>query len=445
MVEPREPQTTIGFVDEYCKTYQNLFSDVRTYEYFKFLHVGMISELPRKSLPEIARIVGLKDGQGLHHLLRDAVWDVKAFQQMRLQLTLVTIGSQPITLCIDETGDKKKGWATDYVAKQYIGNLGKVENGIVSVNAYAVIDNMTYPLMFKVFKPRQRLKSGDQYKTKPQLALEIIQELVDYGFNIELVLADSLYGESTELVLALSELKLPFIVSIRSNHVVWLSPKQRVRYNRWCAYEQSLSHRLAETRYIREIIFGKRRELRYFEITKDNTNPESADTWFIMTNLSGKIQQTLGNLYSLRTWIEYGFKQVKEQLGWADFRLTDYNSIERWWETVFSAYFLVGLQALQFKSSATDSEVTTNLSTNSYSNKTNNSKEISQHPKWEPGNNWKSSLNNLRLIILPYIFWYLVEPWLRVYRIPELKRGLFQLIGILNNFRGCSIDYAMAS
>ena len=113
MVEPREPQTTIGFVDEYCKTYQNLFSDVRTYEYFKFLHVGMISELPRKSLPEIARIVGLKDGQGLHHLLRDAVWDVKAFQEMRLQLTLVTIGSQPITLCIDETGDKKKGTATD--------------------------------------------------------------------------------------------------------------------------------------------------------------------------------------------------------------------------------------------------------------------------------------------------------------------------------------------
>jgi SRSO17 transposase len=81
---------------------------------------------------------------------------------MRLWLTLVTIGSQPITLCIDETGDKKKGTATDYVAKQYIGNLGKVANGIVSVNAYAVIDNMTYPLMFKVFKPRTRLKEGEQ-------------------------------------------------------------------------------------------------------------------------------------------------------------------------------------------------------------------------------------------------------------------------------------------
>jgi SRSO17 transposase len=36
---------------------------------------------------------------------------------------------------IDETGDKKKGDKTDYVKKQYIGNLGKIETGIVSVNA----------------------------------------------------------------------------------------------------------------------------------------------------------------------------------------------------------------------------------------------------------------------------------------------------------------------
>ena len=126
-----------------------------------------------------------------------------------------------------------------------------------SVNAYAVIDNMTYPLMFKVFKPRTRLKSGEQYKTKPQLAIEIIRKIIEYKFNIELVLADSLYGD-TELISVLVELKLPFIVAIPRNHVVWLSPQKRVRYNRWFAYNQSLSHRPTETRYIREIIFGKR-------------------------------------------------------------------------------------------------------------------------------------------------------------------------------------------
>ncbi len=69
-----------------------------------------------------------------------------------------------------------------------------------------------------------------------------------------------------------------------------------------------------------------------------------------MTNLEGKIQLKLAPLYSLRNWIEYSFKQVKNELGWRDFRLTDYKSIERWWELVMSAYLLVSIQANYFKS-----------------------------------------------------------------------------------------------
>jgi hypothetical protein len=48
--------------------------------------------------------------------------------------------------------------------------------------------------------------------------------------------------------------------------------------------------------------------------------------------------------------MEYGFKQVKNELGWADVRLTEYGSIERWWETIFSAYLMVTLQADYFQS-----------------------------------------------------------------------------------------------
>lgn len=234
-------------------------------------------------------------------------------------------------MCIDETGDKKAGKTTDYVAKQYIGNLGKTDNGIVSVNAYAVVDNITYPLLFKIFKPRTRLQPGDVYKTKPQLAVEILQELQAWCFQIELVLTDSLYGECGDVISALEGFNLPFIVAIRSNHGVLMPPGQRVRYNRWHAYTQALSHRPPETRYIREIVFGKVRSVRYYEISKtDNPTTNPLDTWFIMTNLPKSWQLQLGKRYSLRGWIEYGFKQVKNELGWADFRVTSYSSIERW-------------------------------------------------------------------------------------------------------------------
>ncbi|MBD2540949.1 transposase [Coleofasciculus sp. FACHB-SPT36] len=58
------------------------------------------------------------------------------------------------------------------------------------------IDGITYPLIFQIFKPKNRLKPGDKYKTKPQIAIDMIQELKEWGFKIKLVLADSLYGES---------------------------------------------------------------------------------------------------------------------------------------------------------------------------------------------------------------------------------------------------------
>ena len=433
MVTPRrEASPTVGFIDNYCQAYQNLFSDVRNYEAFKLLHLGMLSEIPRKSLPKIARAVGLKDSQGLNYFLKEADWDVEKVTEVRLWLTKLLIGEREIILCLDETGDAKKGKATDYVAKQYIGNLGKTKNGIVSVNAYAVVEGITYPLLFKIFKPKQGLKAEDTYKTKPQLAVEIIKELQKWNFKIKLALADSLYGESGNVITALEQSNLEYIVAIRSNHKVWMFGKERKRYNSWKPYQQKLSRKKSETRYIREIIFGKRKHIRFYQISKkEDKNPEPKDTWFIMTNKKGKIATTIASEYSWRNWIEYAFKQVKNELGWADFRVTDYHSIEKWWELVMSSYLLVSIQAnyFQLETIANDSEHHASVveSTASF--------PFSNHPWWESGHTWKSSLNNLRLIIQPLIFFHLIQPWLSVFPSQHLQFGFSKLINIMNRFR----------
>ncbi len=79
------------------------------------------------------------------------------------------------------------------------------------------------------------------------------------GFNIAQVLADRLYGESSTFLGALETMKLPFIVAIRSNHGVWLPPEQEVYSEAWTSYDQPLAEKPTERRYLREIIFGKRR------------------------------------------------------------------------------------------------------------------------------------------------------------------------------------------
>jgi SRSO17 transposase len=131
-----------------------------------------------------------------NNFLTSSPWLAKSLKERRLKLILSVLEEREIIVIMDETGDKKKGKTTDYVKRQYIGNIGKVENGIVSVNAYGLIEGMTLPLTSEVYKPKERLKEGDLYKSKPEIAAGIVKELLEKGFKIKRVLADSEYGES---------------------------------------------------------------------------------------------------------------------------------------------------------------------------------------------------------------------------------------------------------
>lgn len=198
-----------------------------------------------------------------------------------------------ITVAIDETGDRKKGKKTDYVARQYLGSIGKIDSGIVCVNAYSIYQDISFPLLFKVFKPQGTLKSEENYQTKIQLASAIITELIDFGFSIELVLADSLYGESSSFLSTLDKYNLLWVVAIRSNHKVWMPSKQRLKVNKWHQFKRVFSNQTSETRYIREIIFGKRSSRTSWEVTSNTeTLPE---------NSTGMVRQILKDK-SRRLW-----------------------------------------------------------------------------------------------------------------------------------------------
>jgi SRSO17 transposase len=330
-------------------------------------------------------------------------------------------------LCIDETGDRKKGKTTDYVAHQYIGNIGKLANGMVSVNAYGILDHITFPLLFKVFKPRTRLQPGDTYKTKPELAVEIIRDLQQWGFRFEVVLADSLYGESGDFIGALEKRHLKDVLAIRSNHGVWLPPGQRVRHTNWRPFERVFSNGEQQTRYIQEIIFGQRGRIRFYLLTTDPKTLPKESTWYIMTNLPGKIQNSVGNTYGLRTWIEYGFKHAKNELGWADYRVTDYASTLRWWELIFCAYSLVSFQCPALRASQGESKPPPAVDPTPVD-------RFPEHPWWDSGHGWKNVLNNLRLVLQPYVYFCLLLPWLLVFDIPCLRAGFAELTGIMNLF-----------
>ena len=118
-------------------------------------------------------------------------------------------------------------------------------------------------------------------------------------------------------------------------------PGQRIRQTRWRPFERVFTDGSSAQRFLRETSFGRRQGVRSYQLTTDPQTLPPETTWVLMTNLPGKIEPTVGNTFGLRTWIEYGFKHAKDDLGWADYRVTDAASIERWWELVMSAYTLV--------------------------------------------------------------------------------------------------------
>lgn len=426
----RDAHPTVATIDEYCAEYKDLFKEVRNYECFKYLHLGIMSQIKRKSLPEIAKVVSINSAQSLHHFLANSDWSLDELKQRRLNKLKKVLDGNAITVVIDETGDRKKGKKTDYVARQYLGSVGKVDNGIVSVNAYGVYSNITFPLTVKVFKPKGTLKEEDKYKTKIELASEIITELIESGFNIKLVLADSLYGESSQFIRKLAEYKLDYVVAIRSNHGVWLPAGQRVRANKWCKFNRTFSNEKSETRYIREIIYGKKRAITYWEITTDpETMPENS-TSFVMTNLQGNLKKILGDLYGLRTWVEYGFRQCKQELGWTDYRFTNFQHIERWWEIIFCVYTMISLNSPALLGLNKSRQIETEV-------KENSDVDFSNHQQWNHECGWKNTLNNLRLIAQPLLLFWLIYPWIHIFPNSNLLLGFNQLISEMNQFKPC--------
>jgi len=162
-------------------------------------------------------------------------------------------------------------------------------------------------------------------------------------------------------------------------------------------------------------------------LTTDPKTPPKETTGYLLTNLPGRIQRSIGNPFGLRTWMEYGFTHAKDELGWADDRLTDAAAMARWWEIVRCAATVVRLQSpdlAQPEAALTADETPTT--------------PIQTHPQWDHGQGWKPQLNNLRLVLQPFICIIcpcLLLPWLHLIPLPQLHDGLCGRSALINTVR----------
>jgi hypothetical protein len=98
--------------------------------------------------------------------------------------------------------------------------------------------------------------------------------------------------------------------------------------------------------------WGPDRRIRLVVATTDPATLPKLSTWYLATNLARPGRQPMGaaaafapaglaevvRLYSLRNWVEQGYKQVKHELGWADFQVRSDRAIRRHWTLVWCAF-----------------------------------------------------------------------------------------------------------
>jgi SRSO17 transposase len=370
-----------GPLEAYAGQFDQLFGTLAQRRNFREYLQGLL--LPRdrnKTLTGLAGaepIVEAHAGavQRLQFFLSESSWDTEAVNARRLALLLADPATAPHVegvLVIDDTGDRKAGTHTAHVARQWLGSIGKVDNGIVAVSSLWADERVYYPLHVRPYTPGSRLALGKKdpaFHTKPQLALELIKAALAAGVPFRAVVADCAYGENETFEAGLWAANLPYVVGLKPSKGAWAkvgaphTPEDAARQLRWggptdpgdwTAVERHFRDGHTETWWAADLSFsgyGPDRRVRLVVATTDPATLPTISTWYLASNLprpgspraadsahaTAELEQVV-RLYGLRNWVEQGYKQVKHELGWADFMVRSDRAIRRHWQLVCCAF-----------------------------------------------------------------------------------------------------------
>jgi SRSO17 transposase len=223
-----------GPLEDYANRFDDLFGTLAQRRGFREYLTGLL--LPRdrnKALTALAGMEPIVGAQGapaqrLQFFLSESAWDMEAVNALRLRMLREDPRMAPHeegVLAIDETGDRKDGTKTDHVGYQYLGSVGRIANGIVSVSSVWADEKIYQPLHVEPYTPAKRLvggRSDPAFRTKPQIAVELVERARGASIPFRAVVADCLYGENADFEGAMWKAKMPHVLSLRPHKGRWV-------------------------------------------------------------------------------------------------------------------------------------------------------------------------------------------------------------------------------
>jgi SRSO17 transposase len=172
--------------------------------------------------------------QSVHHSISDSPWDARALMDEVARQADGLLGGGPrVRLVYDDTGFAKKGHHSVGVARQYIGRLGKIDNGQIAVCASLASGQCSTLVDTRLYLPEQWANDHERclkaqipeehirYQSKAQIALESAQHLRAIGIRFDIVSMDSGYGSQPALLHGLDNQGETFVAELHCDAHIW--------------------------------------------------------------------------------------------------------------------------------------------------------------------------------------------------------------------------------
>ena len=320
---------------------------------------GLLSESERKNLTQMANnAVGVIYNR-IHHFLTEAEWAASKINERRLQVMdkcSQTRISKGFALIIDDSGHRKSGNFTEGVGRQYIGEIGKTDNGLVVVATHLYDGKKSLPLDLEIYQKASDFELGKKdpsFKKKQTIAIELIERSRARGYRQSIVIIDGGYGNNSSFLKELEQKKLKYLGRVAKNRKVIIKVEEAEVEIRLDEIAKTLSldntdqielklikNKLVWVKTFKARISSLEGE-RTFAIVMNASSLETAtDVDYLMTNIeeSKATSQWIVNTYAQRNWVEVFYREAKGWLGLSEYQVRDIRSLHRHFILVFCAY-----------------------------------------------------------------------------------------------------------
>ncbi len=350
----------IRFIEKFLSHFKPKFSK-KQMSVFREIIYAMFADYKRLTLSAIANNTSI-NYQRLQYFFTESNWNIKELNDIRIKLIQnqrTTKANNKGVLAIDDTGcPKPYAEKTEGAQFQYCPPLGREENCNVAVASCFVSNSKHFPVDFRSYIPLDN-KEPEKFKSKLDLAKELIDDALAKGITFGSVVVDSWYP-STDLIEFISSKNLSLVAEVKINRSILFTHPQTKQW-RYLRGEQIMPllkqfypHKLkavnipqADGKDKSILTYAFKSKLKdcpvevqvIFIFDKWSQSDDKDAHILITTNLNLTVRDAILT-YLLRWGIEESFRELKDAFCFDQYQVYHQEQIQRHWILSFLSWTL---------------------------------------------------------------------------------------------------------